>query len=251
MFKKKEKANNRYYILDGIRGVTILSMVIYHLVWDLIYLFGIKIAWFETTIGYLWQQSICWVFILLSGFCWNLGKRKGRRGLYVFGSGMLISLITILIMPQQTVLFGVLTCLGSCMLLLIPLNQILKKVNPLLGFVMNFCFFVLTRNINNGFLGFERIRFVRLPNSLYQGLFMTYLGFPDASFFSTDYFSLFPWFFLFLSGYFLYGMIVFKEQKLPDYFQVRMSFFEWIGKHSLLLYLLHQPVVYLILLFLF
>lgn len=251
MFKTEKKANYRYPLLDGIRGITILSMVAYHLIWDLIYLFGIKIAWFETTIGYVWQQSICWVFIFLSGFCWNLGKRKVRRGLFVFGSGMLISLITIFIMPEQVVLFGVLTCLGSCMLLLIPLNMLFKKTNPVIGVVMSVVLFIILRNIYNGFLGFEMIRFMRLPNSLYHGLFMTYLGFPDPAFYSSDYFPLFPWFFLFLAGYFFYGILVFREQKLPDFFQIRMHFFEWLGQHSLILYLVHQPIVYFLLLFLF
>ena len=39
--------------------------------------------------GHLWQQTICWVFILLSGFCVQLGHHTMRRGAQVFGAGAL------------------------------------------------------------------------------------------------------------------------------------------------------------------
>ena len=108
----------RYWILDEIRGITLCSMILYHTVWDLVYIFGHNWKWFQTDAAFFWQQSICFTFILLSGFCFSLGKRKFRRGLVVFGAGVLISLVTELFMPQNRIRFGVLTLLGSCMLLI-------------------------------------------------------------------------------------------------------------------------------------
>lgn len=69
-------------------------------------------------------------------------------------------------------------------------------------------------------------------------------GFPPEDFFSGDYFSLVPWMFLYLSGYFLYDIVIEKKsfQKLME---VRIKPLEWIGRRSLLIYLLHQPVVLL------
>ena len=58
----------RYGIFDGIRGITLLSMIIYHGAWDLVYIYGVKWDWYRGAGAYLWQQSICWTFILLSGF---------------------------------------------------------------------------------------------------------------------------------------------------------------------------------------
>ena len=97
----------RYNLLDNVRGITLISMIVYHGMWDLVYMFGVDIGWYDSIVGYVWQQSICWTFILLSGFCWSLGRRKLRRGLEVFGLSVVISLITVLFMPDNLILFGV------------------------------------------------------------------------------------------------------------------------------------------------
>lgn len=247
-FKEKKilTATNasRYHLLDTIRGITVISMVLYHLIWDLVYICGVKWSWFETGLAYIWQQSICWVFILLSGFCWSLSKRNCQRGLLVFGAGILVSVITFLFVPEYKILFGILTCLGSCMLLLIPLNKILVRVTPWKGFLVSILLFILSHNINEGYLGFEMWNLVKLPKFLYVGNFMTFLGFMDAGFNSYDYFSIFPWFFLFLVGYFTFHMLNGKNKRLPMVFHRGKSVFEVFGKHTLFIYLVHQPIIY-------
>lgn len=253
----------RYRILDEIRGITLCSMILYHTVWDLVYIFGYDWKWFRTGMAFLWQQSICFSFILLSGFCFSLGKKKLRRGLEVFGAGVLISLVTEVFMPQNRIRFGVLTLLGSCMLL-VALAEMIKMAlckpecnrevcsarsnsfsHPLRG-IVSLLLFILTRRINYGVLGFGDITVVRLPRALYNlGDIGNYLGFTEDTFFSTDYFSLFPWIFLFLTGYFVFRWMEQKEWlanigKAP-------TLGKWwnpIGRHSLIIYLLHQPVVY-------
>ncbi len=243
--------NKRYDLLDTIRGITLLSMIAYHGVWDLVYMYGVKWDWYRGTGAYIWQQSICWTFIFLSGFCWSIGKRPLKRGLLVFGSGLLVTVVTLLFMPQNRVLFGVLTFTGSAMLLMIPLDKIFKKVSPKIGLIISFLCFVVTRNINEGNLGFEGIRLLWLPDSWYRGIVAIYLGFPAAGFYSTDYFSLIPWIFLFISGYFMYHLCDKKNW-------LRASFFSWNckplsvpGRQSLIIYLLHQPVLYAVLTCLF
>ena len=71
--------SGRIWELDALRGATLISMAAYHGMWDLVYLFGLRADWYSETPGYLWQQSICWCFILLSGFCWGLGRRPVKR----------------------------------------------------------------------------------------------------------------------------------------------------------------------------
>ena len=80
----------RYHALDTLRGFTLLNMIVYHLLWDLVYLYDLPWSWFYSQGAYIWQQSICWTFILLSGFCWQLGSKSGRRGLTVFLAGILV-----------------------------------------------------------------------------------------------------------------------------------------------------------------
>ena len=229
--------------LDTIRGITLLSMMLYHTCWDLVFLFGKKIPGYSGLGGYVWQQSICWTFILLAGFCWSLGSHHLKRGLIVSGSGILITFVTLLVMPESRVIFGVLTLIGSCMLLLIPMEKLLLKLRAEIGLAGSFLLFLLFRNVNTGYLGFENWNILKLPDGFYENLFTTYLGFPQKGFFSADYFSLLPWFFLFLTGFYLYQLVQ-KNHMMEKLFSWRVPGFDVIGRHSLLIYLLHQPVVF-------
>ncbi len=234
----------RLHFLDAFRGFLMIHMIAYHGMWNLVNLFGVEARWYSGTPKYLWQQFICWSFILLSGFCWNFSRNHLKRGLLVFGGGAVVSLVTCLLMPQNRILFGVLTCIGSAMLLLIPLEKLLKKVPAGVGGVVSFGLFLLLRNCPKGTLGFENLVIGVLPRTLYRNNFTAYLGFPAPEFFSTDYFSLIPWFFLFISGYFLHRVLEQKNLNEKLFARGEVPVLNWIGRHSLLVYLLHQPILY-------
>lgn len=218
-------------------------MILYHGTWDLVYIFGVDLPWYQTRAAYIWQQSICWTFILLSGFCWSLSRHNLKRGLLVFGSSILISAVTCVVMPENRVLFGVLSLIGTSMLLLIPLEHILKKIQPGSGGLISFLLFVITRNINEGYVGIGTWVKIGLPKEWYANMFSSYLGFPSADFWSTDYFSIFPWIFLYVTGYFLYQAAV-RAKCIHWFTGIRLKTLEKIGRHSLILYLLHQPLLY-------
>ena len=80
-----KSTSTRCALLDELRGLDLISMMLYHGMWDLVYLFGVSAPWYGSWQGELWQQSICWVFILLSGFCLPLGRHPVKRGAVVFG----------------------------------------------------------------------------------------------------------------------------------------------------------------------
>lgn len=237
----------RIRLLDDLRGITLISMILYHATWDLVYIFGVNWKWFYTSAAYVWQQSICWTFIFLSGFCWSLGKRKLRRGLIVSGAGLIVSLVTELATPNQRIRFGVLTLLGICMIVMVFLEKLIVNIPTQAGFLGSIVCFLVTRNINRGYLGFERLNLVALPDELYHmGDIATLMGFTDVGFYSTDYFSVCPWIFLFVAGYF--GNRIAAERRLLEKIE------DWslpgrmwgiIGKQSLTIYMLHQPVIYL------
>lgn len=246
---RQVSASRRYRIPDILRGITLLSMTGYHLMWDLVYLYGVRAPWYRSYIGYIWQQSICWSFILLSGFCWGLGKRPLRRGIYVSLCGALVTIATVIFMPEQRVVFGVLTFLGAAMLLMIPTEKLTRNLPPAIGLSASALLFFLIRNVNLGTLGFEGLELAQLPDSLYQNLLTTFLGFPGPDFASTDYFSLLPWFFLFSAGHFLRRLLqpVMERSRQPKTDGLLYSLSKplvWLGQHSLLLYMLHQPIIY-------
>ena len=230
----------RYARLDELRGLDLLSMIAYHGCWDAVFLFGLRAEWYTGWPGHLWQQSICWVFILLSGFCVPLGRHPLRRGARVFAAGALVTAVTLVFMPEDRVIFGVLTLLGSAMLLTGLLDPLLKKIPAGAGLGVSAVLFALTYHTQEGFWGLGRARLF-LPRALYANLFTAFFGcFPDG-FFSTDYFPLLPWLFLFWAGYYLHGVVQRRMEPLRRPVCMPLG---WLGRHSLLLYLLHQPVLY-------
>jgi len=222
--------------LDTLRGLTLISMMAYHACWDLVCLFGHDWAWYRSFGAYLWQQSICWTFILLSGYCFHLGRRHLRRGLVSFGGGLLVSAVSCF--TGAPIFCGVLTLLGTAALLTVPLDPLLRRVPARAGLAGSFLCFLLLRGVGSGYLGFEGAVLAELPDWLYRNLFTAFLGFPGPGFRSADYFPLLPWLFLFWTGYFLYPL------RREGGWEPQLPVVTALGRHSLLVYLLHQPVIY-------
>ena len=231
-----------YGLLDTVRGVCILSMVAYHGMYDLVDIFGLPSAWYTGLPGYIWQQSICWTFILLSGMCWQLSRHHVKRGLLLVGCGAAISLITWLAMPSQRILYGVLNLLGLSALLLIPLDKLFRKIPAWAGLGGALLLFALTKNVSRGSLGFEGLVLCQLPSWLYVTDLLAVAGFPSPGFWSTDYFPLLPWFFLFCAGYFLWGLLS-QSERAKERLASGVRPLSFLGRHSLIIYLAHQPVL--------
>lgn len=241
----------RYFWIDNIRAIALVSMITYHTVWDLVYLFGMDWAWYQSEFAHLWQQSICWTFILLSGFCWSFSKKPFRQGLIVSAAGLLVTLVTLIFSYESRIIFGVLNLIGASILLLIPLKKYFEKLPPAAGFIGMVALFAITRGVNEGYLGFFRWKLIELPPVFYKNLFSAFIGFPEKYFFSSDYFSLLPWAFLYFAGYFLYRL--WKEGRFPcgKCLNRKLPILTWMGRNSLVIYMIHQPVIFGILKILF
>ena len=242
MMQRIDKTKTRYTVLDILRALAIIAMVVYHTLWDLVYMFGADIPWYKTDAGFVFQQSICWSFILISGFCFSLGKRKLKRAVTVLVCSLVITAVTALVMPENIILHGVLSLLGTAMLVTIPLEKIFRKIPTFIGFTLSAVLFALTYNVSDGVLGVGDMS-VRLPDFLYANNVTAFFGFPHSGFYSSDYFPLLPWLFLFWCGYFLYG--IFEKKGLLKYLSVfSCKPLEFIGRHSLEIYMAHQPIIY-------
>ena len=148
-----------------------------------------------------------------------------------FFGGAAVSLATLLVLPETPVQFGVLTFLGSAALLTIP---------PRLGLALSFALFLVLWDVNEGFLGLAGVPLLYLPRNWYANTLSAGLGFPAPSFVSSDYFPLLPWLFLFWAGFYLYRLRP-ETPAVPD---IRLPGIGAIGRRSLMVYLLHQPVIY-------
>lgn len=231
----------RNYILDKYRGFTIISMVLFHLFYD-ISLYK-SLDWYNNFyINKIWQLSIAISFFLISGISSNfLNWRKNlQRGIIISLLGILISLITYFFVPDQLIIFGVLNGLGLSMILIAFVQKYLKISNKLL--LMFILLFILTYNFPN-----QKILDIEINSFLYEKkLFI--LGFPSKSFHSTDYFPIIPWFFAYISGYII-GTVLVEKNFYNRY--GKNNILAKIGQNSLKIYLLHQVIIYGIVYFVF
>ena len=251
----EKRKSGRLALLDSLRGLTLVSMILFHACWDAVYMLGADWPWYYGRGAYIWQQSICWTFILLSGFCIPFSSRLLRRGLTVFGAGALVMLVTNLVLPEDRVIYGVLTLIGSYMLLMVPLRKVLdgnRKAAVL--FVVFAILFILFKDVNYGEIGTGMLHrivpaipklTIRIPEALYANLATAYFGFPPADFYSTDYFSLLPWSFLYLCGYELHAVLKMAGALKAPILKKEIKPLALMGRNSLSIYLLHQPVLYL------
>lgn len=208
-------------------------MIVYHLLYDLKYIFNKDLGFFSIESWYPIQQLICWTFIFLSGFSTTLSRSSLKNGIKVFLGGMALTVVTSIVMPDFSIKFGVLHLIGLSMILTSFFNKGEIKY-PFIKGALSFILFFLFWKI-----GLENLKvFYSLRNN--ELLFP--LGIYSEGFSSSDYFPLIPWFFLFLTGFFI-G----HQYKSMDNFLLNLnfngSFISYIGKNSFPIYMAHQVVI--------
>ena len=226
---------NRIWELDAFRGFCILGVVIVHFVYDLTGLYGI-LHWDAPVLFRFIQNWGGVLFLLLSGVCATLGSRSVRRGVIVFACGMICTAVTAgmlwLGMAGESIIirFGVLHCLGLCMILWAAFKKLPTWSLAILGAVM----------VALGFW-FQGIRV--------EATWLFPLGLTAPGFSSSDYFPLFPHLGFFLLGSVLGRTLYRNKQTLFPKVNTQapvLRFLSFCGRQSLFIYLLHQPVLNLI-----
>lgn len=224
---------NRIWELDAARGLALLGMLIIHFVYDLVDLWGV-FSWQEPE-WYLFIKNNCgFVFLVISGISATLGSGRIGRGGLVFACGLLCTAVTagmyLLGLADRGIIiwFGALHCLGVCMVLWHWLRRLPSWSLALLGLVLTAAGLVLARLYLDA-------HWALIP-----------LGVCPVWFHSSDYFPLLPNLGFFLLGAVL-GSTLYREKRTrfpgvsPDLPPIRLL--RAMGRHSLTIYLLHQPVL--------
>lgn len=243
----KPKAKTRYALLDELRGFLVVCMIVYHWLLSLYDIFGWQWAGFLFDAFTYVEAFFAGAFILLSGFMCGLSRSNLRRGAICFSLALLVTLGTVLAAPylgRIEIFFGILHLLGFSMLFCGAFNFILKRINPWIGLIVNGILFFVTYGIpvhQTDLIGARSL----IPTAWSVIPWLFPLGITTDSFYSADYFPIIPWMFLFLCGYYLYRFHfverlekVFKPSRIPP-----LSF---LGRHALVIYIVHQPLIYLI-----
>lgn len=231
----------RYHLIDALRGFALVNMVAFHLMYDIFNIFSAETGWNSEPLTIIWERFICCSFIILSGVSFNFSHHPFRRGIILNACGFLITIVTVLFIPSQAVWFGILNFLGCAMMISYPLKAYLENIAPAVGAFCSLLLFALLYGVPEGYVGFFGLELFKLPEFLYGIKALAFIGFPSIDFHSTDYFPIIPWIFLFLSGYFAWRVI--KNFNADRFFKRKIPFFNFIGRHTLIIYILHQPII--------
>ncbi len=228
----------RFFELDFLRGIAIMLMILYHALFDLNYFAGFG---FELWSGLFWLvgRTSAFIFIFIVGVSLTISysRAKGKitgfslfkkyflRGGKIFSWGLIITAVTYVFLPTGTIYFGVLHFIGLSIALAYPflkfryLNLILAAIFVVIGFY--------------------------LKQSVFGFSYLLFLGLRPEVFYTLDYFPIFPWFGVVLLGIFFGNTFYAKGQRrflIPD-LSAKLKPLLFLGRNSLLIYLLHQPIL--------
>jgi len=236
-----QNLTERFWEIDLLRGIAIIMMIVFHLLYDLDH-FGAYNLTGHSGFLFYFARATATIFLLLVGISLTLSFSRAtnrqktktklyrkylKRGSTIFAWGLVITVLTWLFLREGFVVWGILHLIGISIILAYPLLKF-RYWNLLLCL----SFMVLGLFLKNVSVGFP---------------WLLWLGLTPNSFYTIDYFPLLPWF-----GVVLLGVVIgnalypdytrnFKLRDLSQFTGIRL--FTFLGRHSLLIYLIHQPVL--------
>ena len=239
-----ESPKVRFWEVDLLRGVAIVLMVLYHLVFDLNYfaVYDIEVSsGFWLTVA----RAAASLFLLLVGLSLTLSHSRAQllgqedrfffrlltRSAWILGLALGITIVTYLFIGRGFIIFGVLHLIGLSLLLAYPFLR-LQRAN----FIFGLLFILLGAYLQTISVGFP---------------WLLWLGLTPPDFYSVDYFPVFPWFGVILVGMGLGSQLYPGYRRRIPVRDISQSPFvralAFLGRNSLVVYLVHQPVMIAIL----
>jgi len=231
----EHRIKERFWEIDFLRGIAIIMMVIYHLLYNLDYFAQYPIQVY-TGFWMYFARITANTFIFLVGVSLSISfSRKGthsflkyfKRGIIIFSWGLIITLVTWFFLREGYVIFGILHLIGISIILAYPFLK-MRFWNLVLGLL---CI----------------LAGIYLKGVVVNFSWLLWLGLRPPHFYTVDYFPLLPWFGVVLLGIF-FGNLLYPNYVRKFYLKDFSSFLPikllcFLGQHSLLIYLLHQPLI--------
>ena len=251
----KKLAKDRAWELDFLRGIALILMLFMHTSWDFRYEFGVDIFsyleadWFWSFV----HPVIVVLFVGVSGICSTFSRSNVKRGLKILAATLVLNIGTLIIYKVTgipcLIIFNVLSVLTCGIFLYALIAFIEKKTNA-------------NPNVANVIMGLIGLYIVIVGCNIHymdnasDSLFFLPVGFDIAGTPPmADYMPLFPWLGVFLLGCVI-GRTCYKDKKTLFAGKGKVMSavarpVEFIGRHSLIIYLAHQPVIYALLFVIF
>ncbi len=226
--------NIRYPVVDCIRGLAILAMMIYHFGFDL------------NMLGYLSQNinhSMTWqiarglilgTFLFIAGFSMALAapqtlKQRLVRLVPIAGCALLVSVVSYFMFPDSWIFFGVL--------------HFVVVASFICGLMMQHKILMLTTAIALLGIGF----FYQSP--VFDQPLLQWLGMMTHKPITEDYVPMLPWISVMMIGIIIGEWALTRTQLAPLACRPTAALkpVQWLGRHSLAVYMIHQPILLVVL----
>ncbi len=223
----------RFWEIDALRGFAVLLMLVFNYYFTLRFLdvYTVNAGW---EYWWLFPRIIAGMFIFLVGasLAISYGRKRNykhflKRGAWIFSLGMLATLATWLYIGQGFIVFGILHLIGLSIIMALIFFRF-NKWNLIIGLIIFIFGFYI--------------------NSLHsENYWLLWLGFIPSDFYSIDYFPILPWFGLLLIGFAVGNSLYSKSKrmfKINDFSEkMPIKQLTFLGRHSLLIYVVHQPML--------
>lgn len=241
-------AKKRINFLDELRGIAVFCMIFYHA----FFILGSFFEWdFANNLFDFFmpvQPFFAGVFIFICGISCTLSKNNLKRGTILLAVALGLTLVTAVVMPKLgfidcEIYFGILHFLSVSIIIFSLFSKLINKVHPFSGILICAVLYAFTSGVGDGQLSYGELIVLNLPESLYESDILMPLGIYSSSFFSADYFPMFPDIFIFFAGAF--SGIYFLAKGYPEWcYSQRVPFFSFLGRNALLIYIAHMPVIF-------
>jgi uncharacterized membrane protein len=216
--------------IDALRAIAVLAMIVYHFCFDLRY-FGVIRADFEHDPFWLTARTlILSSFLLLAGVSLVLADRSGttavqfwRRVGEIAACALVVSVASYLMFPTTFIWFGVLHAIAITLVLARPFVR-----EPIVALVVGMAMIVVGASFSH---------------PLFDRFSLGWIGFMTSKPYTEDYVPLFPWAGVLFCGIAAGHALVRNRFALVASLGRSPRWLTWAGRHTLAIYMVHQPVL--------
>ena len=234
----------RIIFLDEARGLCIVCMVFFHMFFDLAYIFNFPLGYKLYNFFLPAQPFFAGAFLAICGICCRLSRSNFKRSGIIAAAAAAVTVVTIVLSKFNIVdpiYFGILHLLAVSVFTFAILHPLFDKINPIVGIAVCAALSAILWDLSSGEIGIGGLSFSFNSNT--PELIALPFGIGSTRLYASDYFPIFPWILIFFAGTFL-GRY-FASDKLPEFFyKNHLPPLSGIGRHSLIIYILHQPIIY-------
>lgn len=205
------KAKEQYRVLNFLELLAFINLLVFYTVYNINVVYASNVEWQFSEACALWQKYTIWSLVVLCGMTFTQTSNVLFKGLLLLGAGLVTTLVSGILVPEQTIYFGMFTFLGVAFLVVQSIHWWLQKAPGSCGWLLCAIAYDLTRHLTDGVIVWQGKVIGHVPEALYTTV-TTWLGFPVTGFSSMEYVPFLPYIFLFLCGVYFFQFLTEHEK---------------------------------------